>query len=186
MSNPVKRTFSICPQSTHYKSLLNCRKSLISIVCTSIFWLYSGIFAATALSETAFMGSQSSSSSFRPSKPTEPTFLPVEQAFKLEVNRTGQQTTLVWIVAPGYYLYKHKFEFSGKTGLDIQPLTEQTQFSQGIRKRDDYFGHVEVFYHQVTAEFTTPEAEQLVVKYQGCADAGLCYPIQTKTMELNL
>ena len=146
-------------------------------------FLISCCFSSAALSESNVISS-ASGSSFRPIGTTKPDFLPVEQAFKLDINQVGDKATLVWTIAPGYYLYKHKFEFSGKTGDESQPLSEVTKFSRGIRKRDDYFGPVEVFYHQATAELTALKTQQLIVKYQGCADAGLCYPVQTKTLTL--
>lgn len=162
---------------------LKVNKNLMAAILSVFVCSFSLGFSPIVASENAFM-SGSSTSGFRPTTPTEPTFLAVEQAFKLDINQSDEQTTLVWTIAPGYYLYKHKFDVSGKTGEDIQALTDQTQFSRGIRKRDDYFGPVEVYYHQATAELSAPKAEQVIVKYQGCADAGLCYPIQTKIMTL--
>jgi thiol:disulfide interchange protein DsbD len=59
-------------------------------------------------------------------------------------------------------------------------------------KNDQFFGRVAVFYKQaeaaITLQRTTSDPTEMVldVGYQGCADAGLCYPPITKTMPLAL
>lgn len=129
-----------------------------------------------------------------------PEFLDVDEAFQLTSNIEDGIATLIWVIAPEYYLYQHAFaieaDISNAQG-DIEPLTltKQAQFSQGIRKMDDYFGPVEVYYYQAIATFplasisaTADKANPsiaITVKYQGCADEGLCYPVQTKQLELS-
>jgi len=62
----------------------------------------------------------------------------------------------------------------------------------GKKKNDEYFGEMEVYYHDVLA--TLPLQRQgadaqtvtLDVAYQGCADAGLCYPPITKQLSVRL
>ena len=56
-----------------------------------------------------------------------PQFLPVEQAYKLEIEVLDQQSLrLYWQIADSYYLYQHRFAFSlqdasGKpVALDVQ------------------------------------------------------------------
>lgn len=122
---------------------------------------------------------------------SEPDFLPVDEAFKLNVEHGPQGTALIWTIAPDYYLYKHKFKVLTADGS--VDLTDAMQLSRGLRKTDDYFGQVEVYYHQALANIpasslTTEQlqtTQNLTVKYQGCAEAGLCYPVQTRTVTLN-
>ena len=125
-------------------------------------------------------------------------FLPVDDAFELSINLDGDTATLVWVIAPDYYLYRHAFSVAIDSETAVQPLTEQVEFSQGIRKIDDYFGPVEAYYYQATGKLPLTAIESaaieashpqtnpitLTVKYQGCADAGLCYPIQVKQLVL--
>ncbi len=145
-----------------------------------------------------------------------PKFLDVDDAFKLDINTSDDQATLIWTIAPDHYLYKQKFVVAIEAESDdptttanepaIQPnskdqkvkllsLTRQTSFSQGIRKNDDYFGPVEVYYHQAIGELSLNDIQrqlkqhrsppyQLTIKYQGCAEAGLCYPVQTRRVTL--
>ena len=166
------------------------------------------VLSATSTAITPLVWSQSNFSSnsepsgFRPLAQSEPSFLPVEQAFKVELSEDQEQTTLVWTIAPGYYLYKHKFELLEQNNGEAVTLTDEAKFSRGIRKHDDYFGPVEVFYHQATVGVpqAAPQADtqteaaattvhqrqdrEIVVKYQVCADAGLCYPVQTTQLTI--
>ncbi len=48
--------------------------------------------------------------SFAVSPLSKPQFLPVDDAFRLELVNGEQGVELVWIIAPDYYLYKHKFK----------------------------------------------------------------------------
>ncbi|MEZ7984278.1 MAG: protein-disulfide reductase DsbD family protein, partial [Pseudomonadales bacterium] len=63
----------------------------------------------------------------------------------------------------------------------------------GIKTTDDYFGPVEIYYYQATAQLPiehisnlallsdAPNSQpQLSIQYQGCAEAGLCYPVQKR------
>ena len=130
---------------------------------------------------------------------SDPEFLPVDKAFVLDLIRGEQGIELVWTIAPHYYLYKHKFTIRSQNDEQspLKALTDVAAFGQGLRKTDDYFGRVEVYYHQALASITqgqllsknasgqTIEPAYLNVQYQGCADAGLCYPVQTRTLQLN-
>ena len=132
-------------------------------------------------------------------------FLDVDDAFQLTSNAEDGTATLIWVIAAEHYLYQHAFaieaNISNEQGdIEQLTLTNQATFSQGIRKMDDYFGPVEVYYYQAIATFplsaiTSSSAKSssdqpqslpalITVKYQGCADAGLCYPVQTKQVEL--
>lgn len=104
----------------------------------------------------------------------EPDYLPVEEAFKFDYEQEGNNLTLRFYIADGYYLYKHQFKIVGKN------LTVQTPaYPQGETKVDEFFGETQVYYQYV--DFTVPlnnitKDSVLKVRFQGCADAGLCYP----------
>lgn len=131
---------------------------------------------------------------------SEDKFLHVDKAFKLDSNVSDGVATLVWIIAPEHYLYRHAFSLELKVadadgGRELVSLNQDAKFSQGIRKMDDYFGPVEVFYYQTIAKLpldklqsligSDTDSAELTVKYQGCADAGLCYPIQSRQVLLS-
>jgi len=106
-------------------------------------------------------------------------FLPVEEAYRVEVvSESASQLRVLWQIAPDYYLYQHQFAFS----LENDPNNSgvSAHYSQALAKTDEYFGDVEVYYDFADITLTTsmPLAENaiLTITSQGCADAGLCYP----------
>ena len=111
-----------------------------------------------------------------------PDFLPVDEAFVLTATLAPDGRVVAdWRIADGYYLYRERFGFhaiGGRLGeLDIPP---------GVAKSDEFFGDVEVYYGGVTvsAPVLAANAPQLEVgiDYQGCADAGFCYPPERKSL----
>ena len=116
-------------------------------------------------------------------------FLPVDQAFVFSgFADGGERVALDWQVAPGYYLYRHRV--SAKTATPGFTLGA-VAMPPGRKKTDEFFGDVEVYYESLRATIpvTRPasvSAFELTVGYQGCADAGLCYPPVTKTVSIEL
>jgi thiol:disulfide interchange protein DsbD len=116
-------------------------------------------------------------------------FLDVDKAFVLAaIADGGEQVLLDWQIAPGYYLYRHRV--SVKTATPGFALGE-IGFPHGKKKTDEFFGDVEVYYDilNATVPVTRPadaSSFEMAVTYQGCADAGLCYPPVTKTVRINL
>ena len=116
-------------------------------------------------------------------------FLPVDQAFVFTAMPDGGDRVLLdWQVEPGYYLYRHRI--SAKTATPGFALGEITM-PDGKKKTDEFFGDVEVYYDLLTATVpvTRPEGAssfELEVSYQGCADAGLCYPPVTRKVTITL
>jgi thioredoxin:protein disulfide reductase len=102
-------------------------------------------------------------------------FLPPEQAFKLSAElRPGGTVHLAWAIAPGYHLYRDRLVFTG-------PEVGQPALPDGVRKFDSNFNkEMETYAGQLAADLPVkPDARTpfvLRVGYQGCADAGLCYP----------
>ena len=54
----------------------------------------------------------------------------------------------------------------------------------GESKEDPNFGTVEVYHDRVQVDVAAGNARALKVRWQGCADAGLCYPPEEKTVRL--
>ena len=108
-------------------------------------------------------------------------FLPVEQAFQFDFNQQGDQLSLTWQIHEGYYLYKDKT----RAKADKQELSISF-VQQGKEKHDEYFGLVTVFRDQLQAklDLSGVQTDTLLVTYQGCADAGLCYPPVLKEIPL--
>lgn len=112
----------------------------------------------------------------------QPTFLPVDEAFKFDFRQEDNVLVLSWEIAEGYYLYKKQF----KTVVKDATLGEP-QFPPSDQKEDEYFGLSEVFHHQVDIHYPILNADKdavVKVSFQGCADAGLCYPATVKVVYL--
>ncbi len=116
-------------------------------------------------------------------------FLPVDQAFVFTAIADGaDQVLLDWQIAPDYYLYRHRI--SAKTATPGFTLGE-IAMPPGKKKTDEFFGDVEVYYGALSATIpvTRPadaSSFEIAVTFQGCADAGLCYPPVTKTVTVEL
>ena len=108
-------------------------------------------------------------------------FLPVDEAYPTEAELTEDGRILArWVMPEGYYLYKHSLQIIGKDGTELGSLT----IPPGKQKTDEFFGEVEVYYNflEIAAPIVAQSRAEVVVDvhYQGCADAGLCYPPEVR------
>ena len=108
-------------------------------------------------------------------------FLPVREAYRLDGAITpGGDLRLYWQITEGYYLYQHAFKVRA-TGTGSAEELDMT-FPPALAKTDEFFGDVSVYYGEADLLVTLPDSTDtltLAVTYQGCADAGLCYPPET-------
>jgi len=118
-------------------------------------------------------------------------FLDPEVAYVLSTGARDANTLVArFEIADGYYLYRDKFSFAVADASGV--VLGSTQLPDGKEKEDPYFGRMEVYYHSVEAVLqmqratTEPIPLTLEVGYQGCADAGLCYPPMKKSVALTL
>lgn len=115
--------------------------------------------------------------------------LPPDEAFALSTEVIDANTVRAeWIIADGYYLYRDKFKFSSATG---EITTGEASYPMGEVKEDEFFGTVETYRNKVAINVPlkrTGSAQTLAftVVSQGCADMGICYPPQTKNLNLAL
>jgi thioredoxin:protein disulfide reductase len=117
-------------------------------------------------------------------------FLPPEQAFRFDALPDGtDRVRLNWEIAEGYYLYRARIKVTTPSqGAQLGA----PQFPPGQVKNDEYFGRQEVYHRELTATVPVARARggafelPLQVTYQGCAEAGLCYPPITRTVRLVL
>ena len=117
-------------------------------------------------------------------------FLPVDKAFRPMLIPLDGNTIEVSIrVASGYYLYKDKI--SAEIQSDHVQLSIM-ELPAGELKSDEYFGEMEVYHKDVFGRLplirATSESIDLHIdlKYQGCADGGICYPPTTRTLNITL
>jgi len=118
-------------------------------------------------------------------------FLPAEKAFSFSSEVIdGNLILLQWDIADGYYLYRDKFEFSIEEGDGV--TLGKPKYPKGKSIIDETFGKMIVFYKNVGVKVPLGRAKtdatnlSLRIKYQGCADAGFCYPPEIITTSLML
>ncbi|MDQ7731099.1 protein-disulfide reductase DsbD [Halomonas sp. SpR1] len=104
-------------------------------------------------------------------------FLPVMEAFQPAAWHDGNTLYIGIDIADEYYLYRHQLALTSQTadaslGDPIIP--------GGIFTNDEFMGDVYVFRDQLVFEvpLEAPYSGPLNIEltFQGCADAGLCYP----------
>ncbi len=118
-------------------------------------------------------------------------FLDPDAAFRVDISEAGPDELLIrWDIAEGYYLYRDKLDIrllSGE-GVTAGPVS----IPEGEIKHDEFFGDVQVFHHEVEARLPLQRASGAATEisvqlgYQGCAEAGICYPPIKKQLTLSL
>ncbi|MBL1384383.1 MAG: protein-disulfide reductase DsbD [Colwellia sp.] len=117
-------------------------------------------------------------------KPTQHTFLPVNEAFVFDFDQQGSTLFVGWDIADDYYLYKDKIEIIAKgASIDVPEL------GSGEVIEDEFFGKTEVFFNSLSiiSKLSNVSEDGVVkVRYQGCAKAGLCYPPEIISIPLSV
>jgi len=112
-------------------------------------------------------------------------FLDPDVAYRAALRVDGNLLRVRWVIADGYYLYRQKMDIKAESP-DLE--LGEPSFPQGTIKTDPYLGTQEIFTQQVeaTVPFRRLDAGahpiQIKVTYQGCAEAGLCYPPISKVI----
>jgi len=108
-------------------------------------------------------------------------FLDPDVAFQTEIIEAGPTLLLArWTIADEYYLYRDKLSIRliDSDGVSLGPV----EIPPGETKHDEFFGEVQVFHHEIEARIplqrSSGEASDITLElgYQGCAEAGICYP----------
>ena len=110
-------------------------------------------------------------------------FLPVMEAFQPSAWHDGDTLSIGVDIADEYYLYRHQLDVtSQQASVDLEdPIIPQGSFTT-----DQFMGDVYVFRDQLvfdvplSAPYSGPISIELT--FQGCADAGLCYPPERITL----
>jgi thiol:disulfide interchange protein DsbD len=117
-------------------------------------------------------------------------FLQPDQAFQFSAQAGADHTLLLtWRAAPGYHLYRDRIRLSVSPSTVI--LGTYT-LPPGVELNDPAFGKVRVLEGTQTLtvpyriDGTPPSAITVTSTFQGCADAGVCYPEQRKTVSIPL
>ena len=127
----------------------------------------------------------------QPMAGTDAAALPAEQAFRLEVVATSSnQLLLRWTMPKGYYLYRDQTSLALKDAPGLQ--LGQPVWPAGTSHQDAHFGNVTVYFGQlelpvaIIGDVSKQPQLHLQASFQGCQDGGICYPVMTRTLDVDL
>lgn len=116
--------------------------------------------------------------------------LPPEQAFVFEAIATSPTELLArWTMPKNYYLYRDKVVLRLPDG---GARLGKPRWPAGVMHKDEHFGEVTVFFNQVELPIALSRDAgdagtlQLSAEFQGCENNGVCYPVMTRTVSLDL
>lgn len=110
-------------------------------------------------------------------------FVPADRAFVFDFQQNQHDLNLSWQVKDGYYLYRKQISIT-PSQADIA----EVKLPPGVWHEDEFYGKSEIYRKQLNIPVSVNQAATgatLTVTYQGCADAGFCYPPETKTVPLS-
>ncbi|WFQ79580.1 protein-disulfide reductase DsbD [Xenorhabdus sp. SF857] len=116
-------------------------------------------------------------------QPGKSLYLPADQAFMFDFQQQGNKLTLNWEIKPGYYLYRKQFNIVPNQEASLGKMT----YAKGVDHEDEFFGKTEVYFQSARIDvpiLSATNAGSLQVTYQGCAEAGYCYPPETLSVPL--
>ncbi len=110
-------------------------------------------------------------------------FVPADQAFAFDFQQQQHDVNLSWQIKDGYYLYRQQFTFSAAGATIDEPALPAGEW------------HEDEFLRQKRDLSPTPDRAgdgegggqrgYSHRHWQGCADAGFCYPPETKVIPLS-
>jgi len=114
--------------------------------------------------------------------------LPVDQAFAVSTDGSTQAALKIrFAIADGYYLYRHRFAVAA---VDKSQSLPALSIPDGTKKVDEFFGAVETYRQSVELNQAltgvTADSIDIELRFQGCADIGICYPPQKRQLTIAL
>lgn len=119
-----------------------------------------------------------------------------EQAYQLSATvEQADRIRLVWQIASGTYLYQDKIEVELKSADGVQLGQYQlppAEIKQDALRPDGTLGDLPVYHNEINLPLQLIRGNraatgvELQVGYQGCAEAGVCYPPIRKSFSLAL
>ncbi|WP_286234499.1 protein-disulfide reductase DsbD [Thalassotalea sediminis] len=109
-------------------------------------------------------------------------FLTPDLAFNFNFEQSQNTVQISFDIVEGYYLYKKQFSFEGKN-VSINSVN----LPSGIEHEDEFFGVQEIFEKPLSFQIKLSDIgnnAQLMVRFQGCAKKGLCYPPEIKVIDI--
>ena len=177
--------------STKESSPTSAAKNYLLAFAITSGSLLAGLTATSMTAQAAGLGDLfSSDKSAEQSK-----FLPVEQAFQVTSSskgtKTGTRLAINFDITPKHYVYRDQIKLTLPAGVTAGPFS----FNQSPKLIDDpTYGKVAVFDQANVVAATTltnssgknVDNAAMVIGWQGCAYAGLCYPPEKIKTTVNI
>lgn len=109
-------------------------------------------------------------------------FISADQAFAFDFQQNQHDLNLTWQIKDGYYLYRKQIKLTSADATFTEPSLPSGEWHE-----DEFYGKSEIYRQRLSVPVTLTHAAAgatLTVTYQGCADAGFCYPPETKIVPL--
>jgi thiol:disulfide interchange protein DsbD len=110
-------------------------------------------------------------------------FLKVDDAFSFNFDQQNNQLHINFDISEGYYLYRHQFKFT------VNNASYSTiDLPAGLDHEDEFFGVQKIYKEQLKFTINIEQATEdasITIRYQGCAEKGLCYPPTDKVIALD-
>ena len=101
--------------------------------------------------------------------------LPAEEVFKINVSQTGNKIVIEWDIKDKYYLYSDSIKINRNNNTVEYVLLKSDKY----KIEDEFFGKTEIYKNFLSVYVDNNEnLSNYVILYQGCAEAGFCYPVQ--------
>ena len=181
------------PYSTNktHSSFQNCQLSSSNRLARRFFslWMLIAVMLPFTELQTNAYGADLADL-FGDSSGSQNEFLPVDKAFNVLAEQSGNKVTVTIDITPGHYVYQNKLKLNLPDGVTATPF----RFNQTAKTVDDpNFGKVPIFdQSQVIATATLTNSSDKAIQnsatlnWQGCAKAGLCYQPERQKISINL
>ena len=107
--------------------------------------------------------------------------LPANKAFNVESTTSDDPILISWNIKKGYYLYSKSIKIKN----NYKTLNFDVLESEESIHNDEFFGESKIFRDKVLVKLNKSvdlDLNDILIEYQGCADAGICYPVQTRKL----
>ncbi|MGA6103034.1 protein-disulfide reductase DsbD [Psychrobacter pocilloporae] len=178
-------------QSPSLTANTHAKKSYVLACAIASGSLLTGLLATSTTAQAAGLGDLFGSSQ----NTAQSKFLPVDEAFQVSSSsastKSGTRLSINFDITPEHYVYKNQIKLTLPAGVTAAPFT----FSQKPYSIDDpTFGKVLVFDQANMVATTTLTSNNgksiddaaIVIGWQGCAKAGLCYPPEKIKTTINI
>tara|TARA_B110000008_G_scaffold76448_1_gene77796 strand:- start:96 stop:512 length:417 start_codon:yes stop_codon:yes gene_type:complete len=100
-----------------------------------------------------------------------------EEVFKLSINNKDGEVFLSWNIKDGYYMYSQSIELKhNEKSIPFDILESKEELYT-----DEFFGETKILRDsfKIKAELNSLlNLLDVFIYYQGCSEAGFCYPVQ--------